>query len=347
MLNGKDNIATSNAGPLFNDATLDWQAYDVTTGKLLYTISGGELPWAMLPDMLYVYDNNTLFMGSYDGYVYAYNIQTGAKVWTSYYIGADGETIYGNQVFNGASIGGGGVLYYSTGTTYHLEPRSRFHSIVAINETTGKFLWNLPIPINPTAIAYGYVVGRDIENGMQYCIGKGKTTTTVTAQQQIGGSVMIQGSVMDMSPGSPNTPAVSEDSMVEWMDYIYGQNATLINSPPVPTGVPVSLVAVDPNGNSVNIGTVTSDGSGQFAYQWTPTTPGLYTVYATFAGSNSYWSSYAESHATYASSTSSASPAPTEATTVSNSDLMTYLVVGIIVIIIAIVTVGALLYRKH
>ena len=34
---------------------------------------------------------------------------------------------------------------------------------------------------------------------------------------------------MDMSPGAPNTPAVSEEDMVEWMDYMYGQNATLLN----------------------------------------------------------------------------------------------------------------------
>jgi len=346
-LNGRDVIATSDAGPLFNDASLDWEAFDVKTGKLLYTLSGGDLPWAMLPDMLYVYNNNTLFMGSYDGHVYAYNIQTGARVWQSDYVGAEDESIYGNQPFNGNSIGGGGVLYYSTGTTYHLEPRTRFHALYAIDEATGHFIWKLPIAINPTAIAYGYVVGRDIENGIQYCIGKGQTSTKVTAEQQIGGSVMIQGSVMDMSPTKPNTPAVSEASMSEWMDYLYGQNATLINSPPTPQGVTVQLNAVDPNGNAIDLGTVTSDFSGQFAKSWTPTTAGLYTIYATFAGSNSYYSSYAETHATYATTASTASPAPTQATAVSNSDLMTYLVVGIVVLLIAITVVGALLYRKH
>ena len=99
---------------------------------------------------------------------------------------------------------------------------------------------------------------------------------------------------MDMSPGKPNTAAISDENMSVWMDYLYGQNATLINSPPQCNGVTVRLSAVDPNGNPVNIGTVTSDSTGQFKTLWTPTTTGTYSVYATFDGSNSYYGSYAE-----------------------------------------------------
>jgi hypothetical protein len=134
------------------------------------------------------------------------------------------------------------------------------------------------------------------------------------------------------------------------MDYLYMQNATLLNAPPNCNGVPVSLTAVDSNGNSVNIGTVTSDGSGSFASQWTPTTPGLYQVYATFGGSNSYYSSYAETHATVASAASTTTPAPTATNAPSNlattSDLVTYIAIVGIAIIIAIAIVGLVLYRK-
>ena len=63
------------------------------------------------------------------------------------------------------------------------------------------------------------------------------------------------------------------------------------------TGVPVSIDAVDPNGNYVHIGDTTSDMSGTFSYTWAPTITGDYKITATFGGSQSYGSSYAETHA--------------------------------------------------
>jgi hypothetical protein len=148
----------------------------------------------------------------------------------------------------------------------------------------------------------------------------------------------------------PNgVPAISDADMSVWMDYLHMQNATLLNTPPACNGVPVSLDALDPNGNYMHIGDTTSSGSGVFKYQWTPTTPGLYSVYATFGGSNSYYSSYAETGATVSiASASTTTPAPTSGTSssVSNSDMLTYLVIVAIAIILAIAIVGALILRK-
>src|SRR5208283_3839528 len=89
---------------------------------------------------------------------------------------------------------------------------------------------------------------------------------------------------------------VADANMDTWMDYVYYQmpinglygNITV-------QGVPVSIDAVDPNGNAVHIATVTSDTSGTYSYTWTPpTTTGDYKITATFAGSLSYGYSYAE-----------------------------------------------------
>jgi hypothetical protein len=177
------------------------------------------------------------------------------------------------------------------------------------------------------------------------------------AQQQVGGSVLIQGSVLDKSLASssadlaakyPNgVPAISDADMSVWMDYLHMQNATLLNNPPNCIGVPVSLDALDANGNSIHIGTVTSYGSGVFNYQWTPTTPGLYQIYATFGGSNSYYSSYAQTGATV-SATSTPIPTLTSIaqSSVSNSDMLMYLAIGVVAIIIAIAVVGVLILRK-
>ena len=95
------------------------------------------------------------------------------------------------------------------------------------------------------------LVGQSIYDGNLYGIGKGPTSTTVTAQQQVGGSVLIQGSVLDTSPVSssatltakfPNgVPAISDANMSVWMDYLHMQNSTLLNTPPNCIGVPVTL----------------------------------------------------------------------------------------------------------
>jgi hypothetical protein len=229
---------------------------------------------------------------------------------------------------------------------YEIDPVPRFAVTLCINATTGDTIFTLNGGVWPSAAANGYVIGLSIYDGKLYCIGKGQTTTTVTAQQQIGGSVLIQGSVLDQSPAQLNTPAISDADMNVWMDYTHMQNATLLNAPPKCTGVPVMLTAVDPNGNSINIGTVTSNGDGHFAYQWTPNTAGLYTIYATFAGSDSYFTSHGIASATVAS-VASPTPAPTSGTqsSVSNSEMLMYLAIGIIAIIIAIAIVGVVIVR--
>lgn len=292
-----EGIATGPSGPMIKDdgSTGEYVAYDVRTGREIWRASTGELPWGLLPAYTFVYNNGVHFMGSYDGHVYAYSNKDGSLVWKSDYIGEEFESIYNNQPFNGRAVGADGKLYYSTDTTYRAMPRTRFHVMVCIDEETGHFLWKLPIGISPTAIADGYLLGTDTDNGMQYVIGKGKTSISVTAPNigiTLGSSILLTGSILDQSPGKPGTPAVADEDMAEWMDYLYGQNATLINSPPTPNGVLVRLSAIDPNGNYIDIGTVTSDHSGLFKKLWQPEVPGEYTIYATFDGSESYFGSY-------------------------------------------------------
>jgi outer membrane protein assembly factor BamB len=341
-----EGIATSPAGPMImaDGASNNFVAYDVKTGQEIWRASSGDIPWGMLPAYTFVYHDGVTFMGSYDGHVYAYDITNGNQVWQSDYVGAEDEMIYGNQPFNGAAIGSGGVLYYSTSTTYSMMPRPRFHELIAINESTGQFLWKLPIGMNPTAAADGYIIATDSENGIQYGLGKGETETSIIAPLttvSAGTEVLIQGSVLDLSPGAPNTPAVSDQDMDEWMDYLYGQNATLINSPPAPSGITVRLSAIDPNGNPVDFGTVTSDSSGLYKVMWTPDHEGAYTIYATFDGSNSYWGSYAST----ALGVTQAAAQPTNQTAQSNIDY-TLPIVGMGVAVIVALAVAVLLLKK-
>ncbi len=60
------------------------------------------------------------------------------------------------------------------------------------------------------------------------------------------------------------------------------------------TGVKVQIAVLDSNGNHYPVGTATTDASGMYTLSYTPTIAGNFTVFATFAGTNGYWPSSAE-----------------------------------------------------
>ena len=191
-----------------------------------------------------------------------------------------------------------------------------------------------------------------------YVFGKGPTTTTVagpTDEQTLGKSVLLGGTVLDMSPGAlaaqnmmigvntspvPTTtvkgvPCVSENSMDSWMKYLYMQQSLPTNA----EGVTVSLDALDPNNNFIHIGTATTDLSGQYSYVFTPQVSGKYIVIASFAGTQSYGLSSAETAiniANSAAATNTPTPAPQSAADMyfipAIAGILAVLVIGFIVL---------------
>ena len=105
------------------------------------------------------------------------------------------------------------------------------------------------------------------------------------------------------------------------------------------TGVLVSLSVLDSNGNLRPIGTTTTDDSGTFACTWKPDIPGDYAVIAIFAGSESHYSSSAETHFTADGVSPTASSLPE---TVQSPTEM-YFALSTVAIIVAIAIVGSLL----
>jgi hypothetical protein len=138
-----------------------------------------------------------------------------------------------------------------------------------------------------------------------------------------------------LSPGAEGIPAIADEYMSEWMEYVHMQKSL----PKDAKGVEVVLETLDPNGNFYEIGTATSDINGNFAYAFTPEVPGLYTIIARFSGSESYFSSVAET-AINVDEAPQASPTPTPPPP-SMADI--YIVPGIVGIIVAIVAVGLVL----
>jgi hypothetical protein len=128
------------------------------------------------------------------------------------------------------------------------------------------------------------------------------------------------------------------------MEYVYMQQPC----PASVTGVPVDISVLDSNGNYRSIGSTTSDGSGMFTFTWTPDIPGDFTVVATFAGSESYYPSNAETSFTVSAPAPTAAPTATPASNIATTtDLAMYMAIGVIAIIIAIAIVGLLLLRKR
>jgi hypothetical protein len=176
-----------------------------------------------------------------------------------------------------------------------IDPKPRGAQLYCIDIETGEEVWTVThwsnVQHGPFGlIADGYLVDANAYDMQLYCFGKGPTETSVSIKSDVvmdGESVLIQGSVTDQSPGAVGTPAICDEYMTEWMEYMYKQFAKPMDA----MGVPVKLTTIDPNGNTIDIGTVTSDIDGMFKLLWEPEHAGEYTVIATFEGSESYFSS--------------------------------------------------------
>jgi hypothetical protein len=203
--------------------------------------------------------------------------------------------------------------------------------------------------------ADGLMVGLNFYDGQIYCFGKGPSATTVTASPKVsnyGDSVLVEGTVTDISAGTKSivlssrfpsgVPAMSDESMSAWMEYLWHGQAKPLNA----SGVEVSIDVLDSNGNFRNVGTATSDANGFYSFEWQPDIPGKYSVIATFAGSQSYWPSHAETAFAVGEAAPTAAPYPE--TVLPPTEM--YFAISTAVIVAAIVIVGAvmtLMLRKR
>jgi hypothetical protein len=212
-------------------------------------------------------------------------------------------------------------------------------------------------PISFGAIADGYMTAANSWDGYMYVFGKGKSATTVTALPKTiaeGSQVLIEGTVLDQSPAQPGTPCVSKASMSQQMEYLHLQQQIggLWNNETI-TGVPVTLTAIDANGTVYDLGKTTTNGYyGTFSMAWAPPQQGKYEIIASFAGDDSYGSSAAAT--AVAVSLAPATPAPTATilpvNVATTSDLMNYIVVGVVAIIITIaiaVAIAVVILKKR
>jgi hypothetical protein len=325
--------------------TMQKWGYSLDTGNLLWgpTASEGTFNYYGMGENTY-YGKYLLSTG-YSGTLYCYDPLNGDLMWTYNATSVGSESPYGaNYPLSITMVADGKVYLHSTEHS-PTKPLWRGSYLRCINITDGTEMWKLLDFNQGAALADGYIVTGNLYDNNVYCIGKGPSATTVVASPKVsvnGDTVLIEGTVTDQSPGAKGTPAIADVNQQAWMEYLYEQQAMPTNA----NGVPVTIDAVDPNGNFVNIGTVTSDLSGKFSYMWTPEVPGKYTVIATFAGSKSYSASYEETAIGVSDAAPTVAPTAVPATSMADQYFVPA-IAGLFVFVAIIGVVIILVLRKR
>lgn len=344
-----------------------------TRSHMAYNLDTGEPLWTTVDKPQHYMDTfgipsvcgrivyGKLYSTAYAGIVYCYDIKTGELLWTYEAKDPYNEILWSNNWPLKITFITDGKIYFAHGEHSPNSPLPRGAPFFCLNATTGEEIWRINGAFRGAEWGGNAIIGDSIiaewnsYDNQIYGIGKGPSATTVTASPEVselGKSVLIKGTVTDVSPGTeeierttrfPNgVPAVSDASMSEWMKYVYLQFARPTNA----TGIEVVLSVLDENNNFREIGRTTSDSDGFYSLKWTPDIEGKYTVYASFPGSGAYYPSHAET----AFAVDPAPPAPAEPLPEPPTMTDTYILGSTAAIIVAIAVcfgLAVLLLRKR
>ncbi len=300
-----DTITENDVLIVSSKETITYHAFSLTNGTLLWTTEPeGYLAFY---DKWYgpAYGYGKFFTGRVSGVVTCYDLETGEVEWTYDVRDKYSEMTWGNNFHITYHFLADGKICLSYAEHSPINPIPRGGPLVVLDVENGTVLWQLSWVNNwwggHVMIGDSTMVGLNGYDNRLYAIGKGPSATTVSIQNDVisfGSSVMIKGTVMDVSPGTeeaalqlrfPNgLPAVADESMTDWMQYVYMQ----FPRPEDVEGVKVFLKIQDPNGDWYSA-TVTTDENGAFSHMWTPAIAGEYQVTAMFEGSKSYYASQA------------------------------------------------------
>ncbi len=340
-------------------------AFDLRTGNKVWESTKFAYPWSQPGFGAYAVQSayGLFYRQAYDG-VYAFRWDDGKLAWKytapafspyeTPYTDENGTTVYS---WNVCGYIADGKMYVYNNEHTPSTPITRGWGTHCINATTGEKIWSIMITgaagaregdFGPITDGYISLLSGD---GYQYVFGKGKSKTTVDSPDTavpLGTTVLVKGTITDLSSAQPNTPCVSKDSMSTQMEYLHKQmpidgiwhNETI-------TGVPVALTAIASDGSSVDLGTVTSDGYyGTFEKAWKPPNEGTYKIIASFAGDDSYGSSSAATALAVGPATESIK-IPEQIVPPDYTMTIVYAAIAIIVAVAIAVTINIVVLKKR
>ncbi len=341
--------------------TMQWLGYSLDDGRLLWGPTSFPLRDIQFfgsgegfgQRAVTAYGN--VYVQGFGGELFAFSAKNGSLLWKYNNTDSGMETPWGLRPIFIAAIADGKVYAFNNEHSPNT-PLYKGNQIYAIDAFTGEEIYTMlgwagqtgGTGSSTSVLADGFLVYYSYYDNSIYSIGKGPSAMTVEAPMNgitLGESLVIRGTVTDIAAGTklaeqvarfPNgVPAVSDASMSAWMEYVYMQKPKPTNA----TGVEVILNVIDANGNFREIGTTTTN-DGFFYYNWKPDISGEYKVFASFAGSESYWPSTAMT-AFAVDESSQATATPTATASASIAD--TYFLPVSVGLFVAIVIVGAVL----
>ncbi len=296
--------------------TLEHYIFNTDTGDY---VSGPTEPeyymnyygWTELGERPNLIWDGKFYSSGAGGIIYCFNITDGSTLWT--YAAEDPyqEYLFANNWWQFFNFIVDGKLY--TGHMEHsaIEPMPRGAPFLCLNATTGDVIWKADGLFRSTRWGGRAIMGdsmmivRDTYDNRLYAVGKGPSAITVESTLigvPQGRSVTVAGTVTDVSPGTqsdnlklrfPNgVPVVADESMSEWMRYVYKQFEKPMNT----VGVDVRIQTINPAGEYAWIGTTQTDSFGKYSYSFIPQMEGIYTVLVTFLGTGSYYGATSETH---------------------------------------------------
>ncbi len=165
------------------------------------------------------------------GILYAYDLKTGATTWTYQMTDPYNEPVTGENWWGWIDLIADGKIYIGTLEHSAEQPIPRGGPYICVNATDGSEIWRVNGMYRETRWGGNGIIGDSIIATMDtydqriYAIGKGPSALTVNAPSvsaDFGKTIVIQGSVTDISPGTqtdaikmrfPNgVPAVSDAS---------------------------------------------------------------------------------------------------------------------------------------
>jgi len=321
--------------------------FSLDTGEKIWGPTKSQPSWDFTVATVHAIAYGRLFSFGMAGVLHCYNVSTGELLWTCpLNVPYLSESKWGGNYPACTMRIADRKVYLFTGEHSPDDPKERGSPLACV-DIDGNLLWRIPFYAshwapNP-AIADGYLVYMNAYDNRIYCFGKGLTKTTVSVQNDViplGSSILIKGTVNDLSPAVKDTPCVSDDDMSSWMEYLVMQKPM----PQTVKGVSVEVYAIAEDGTTISIGTATTDplNGGIFSIIWNTPKEGKYIITAVFPGSKSYWDSYAST----AIGVTEAPPAPAAAEQAMFTQTMVTTLTAIVVICIVLVAYDIHINRK-